>query len=272
MKWLGFESGGAYRADADGTTLLLCPGESLGPRIATTLAKQDAREGVTGMVWKTAEPLLLDVSDYPPHIPYKSLFESEGLRSVLYLPLIAGDAVNGILLLCSSKEAGAPAADTVLCSAIARHTGDALANALRYEQICASELTYRNALESITDVVYECAPNGQFVFLSPRVEQLAGYLPEEFIRSPDLWRTLLHPDERGEYSRRISNQGEGKEDFELEYRILPKGKAAYRWVRDAVRYRRDKAGKVTGIHGVVADIKGIWRQAELPPGMIRWEL
>jgi UDP-N-acetyl-D-galactosamine dehydrogenase len=25
-------------------------------------------------------------------------------------------------------------------------------------------------------------------------------------------------------------------------------------------------------HGVVADIKGIWRQAELPPGMIRWEL
>ena len=254
MKWLGFETGGAYRADRDGTTLLLCADESLNPRIATSLSKQDTREGVTGMVWKTAEPLLLDVNDFPPHIPYKSLFESEGLRSVLYLPLIAGDEVNGILLLCSSKEASSPAADTVLCAAIARHTGDALANALRYEQVGASELTYRNAVESITDVVYECAPNGQFIFVSPRVEKLTGYLPGEIIRTPDLWRTLLHPDERSEYSRRISNQGEGKEEFELEYRILPKGKASYRWVRDAVRYRRDQAGNVTGIHGVVADI------------------
>jgi PAS domain S-box-containing protein len=254
MKWLGFESGGAYRTDRDGTTLLLCADESLNPRIATALARQDAREGVTGMVWKTAEPLLLDMNDYPPHIPYKSLFESEGLRSVLYLPLIAGDVVVGTLLLCSSKEAGSPAADTVLCSAIGRHTGDALANALRYEQISASELMYRNAVELLTDVVYECAPNGQFVYLSPRVEQLTGYLPEEIIRSPDIWRTLLHPDERGEYSRRISNQGEGKDEFDLEYRILPKGKASYRWVRDSVRYERDKAGKVTGIHGVVSDI------------------
>ena len=254
MKWLGFETGGAYRAERDGTTLVLCAAESLNPRIATTLSKQDAREGVTGMVWKTVEPLLLDVNDFPPHIPYKSLFESEGLRSVLYLPLIAGEEVNGILLLCSSKEADSPAADTVLCSAIARHTGDALANALRYEQIGASELRYRNAVESITDVLYECAPGGQFVFLSPRVEDLTGYSPEEIIRVPDLWRTLIHPDERGEYSRRISNQAEGKEEFELEYSILPKGKASYRWVRDAVRYRRDQAGKVTAIYGVLADI------------------
>ncbi|HEX7571899.1 MAG TPA: PAS domain S-box protein, partial [Bacteroidota bacterium] len=263
IKWLGFETGGAYRADRDGTTLLLCADESLNPRIATTLSRQDAREGVTGMVWKTAEPLLLDVNDYPAHIPYKSLFESEGLRSVLYLPLVAGDAVNGILLLCSSKEAGSPAADTILCSAIGRHTGDALANAIRHEQVGASELMYRNAVELITDVVYECAPNGQFVFLSPRVEKLTGYLPEEIIRSPDIWRTLLHPDERGEYSRRISNQGEGKEEFELEYRILPKGKASYRWVRDAVRYRRDKAGKVTGIHGVVSDITARVEEAQV---------
>jgi len=85
-----------------------------------------------------------------------------------------GDAVAGILLLCSSGEAGPPAADTVLCSTIGRHTGDALANALRYEQTSASELMYRNAVELITDVVYECAPNGQFVYLSPRVEQLTG--------------------------------------------------------------------------------------------------
>ena len=254
MKWLGFESGGTYRAGTDGTTLALSTGASLTARIASTLAAQDAREGVTGMVWKTAEPLLIDTTDYPAHLPYKSLFESEGVRSVLYLPLIAAESVNGILFLCSAKEAGPAARDAVLCSAIAHHAGDALANALRYEQIGRLELTYRNAVESIADVVYECAPGGQFVFVSPRVEELTGYLPEEIIRMPDLWRTLLHPDERTEYSKRISNQGEGKVGFEQEYRLLPKGKASYRWVRDVVRYRRDREGNVTGIFGVVADI------------------
>ncbi len=254
IKWLGFETGGAYRLEKDGTTLALAVDESLSTRVATTLARQNAREGVTGMVWKTAEPLLLGVQDYPAHLPYKSLFETEGVRSILYIPLVSGESVHGILLLCSSKEAGAPASDMSLCSAIARHAGDALANALRYQAVVESERTYRTAVESITDVVYECAPNGQFLFLSPRVEQLTGYLPEEIIRAPDIWRTLLHPDERSEYSRRISNQSEGKGEFELEYRILPKGKASYRWVRDAVRYRRDESGRVTGMHGIVADI------------------
>ncbi|HMK38497.1 MAG TPA: PAS domain S-box protein, partial [Bacteroidota bacterium] len=254
MKWLGFETGGAYRAEKDGTTLILCANESLSPGIASALSKQNVSEGVTGMVWKTAEPLLLDVHEYPAHIPYKSLFESEGIRSVLYLPLTSGESVNGVILLASAGEAGAPARDAVLCSAIARHTGDALANALRYERVGSSELSYRNAVESITDVVYECVPGGQFVFVSPRVQKLIGYSPEEIKRSADLWRNLIHPDERGEYSRRISNQGEPVEEFELEYRILPKGKASYRWVRDAVRYRRDASGSVIAIHGLVADI------------------
>jgi PAS domain S-box-containing protein len=254
MKWLGFESGGAYRAGEDGTTLTLFVNESLDQRVAETLASQNTREGVTGMVWKTAEPLLLDVNDYPAHIPYKSLFASSGVHSVLYLPLISGETVRGILLLCSSKEPGAPASDAVLCAAIARHAGDALANALRYESTGSSERTYRTAVESITDVVYECTPDGRFVFLSPRVAKLTGYLPEEIIRAPDLWRTLLHPDDRGDYSRRISNQAEGKEEFELEYRLLPKGKASYRPLRDSVRYGRDDSGKVTRIHGIVSDV------------------
>ena len=270
IKWLGFESGGAYRSEKDGTTLVIAADESLSPRIASTLAKQDAREGVTGLVWKTAEPLLLDVNEYPPHLPYGSLYQSEGVRSVLYIPLIAGETVNGVLLLCSSKEAGDAARDAALCASVARHTGDALANALRCETIAASESLYRNAVESLTDVVYECAPSGQFIFLSPRVENLTGYLPEEIMRAADLWRTLIHPDERGEYARRISNQAEAREEFELEYRILPKGKATYRWVRDAVRYRRDASGSVTAIHGIVADITSRVEHTSAAAASERW--
>jgi len=254
MKWLGFDAGGAYRAGKDGVTLTLGIVESLAPRIAEKLAVQDTREGVTGLVWKTAEPLLLDVQEYPAHIPFKSLFESEGVRTVLYLPLVGGETVNAVLLLCSAQEATPAAADPVLRGAIARHGGDAMGNALRYEMIASSERAYRGTVESMTDAVYECAPNGTFLYVSPRVEKLSGYTPEEVTRTPDFWRNLLHPDERTEYSRRISNQAAGTDEFDLEYRILPKGKASYRWVRDAVRYRRDSSGAVAGITGVLSDV------------------
>ena len=254
MKWLALEAGGAYSVGKDGVTLALGSVEALPLRIVETLAAQDTREGATGLVWKTAEPLLLDVQDYPAHIPYKSLFESEGMRTVIYLPLVAGDAVNAILLLCSTQEAGAAAADTVLLGAIARHGGDAMANALRYGTIAAAESAYRTVVESMTDTVYECAANGAFLYVSPRVEALSGYKPDEVARTPDFWRNLLHPDERAEYSRRISNQSGGADEFELEYRILPKGKASYRWIRDAVRYRRDASGTVTAMTGILSDI------------------
>jgi len=67
MKWLGFESGGAYRTDRDGTTLLLCADESLNPRIATALARQDAREGVTGMQSQVASNLAEQVGKIRAH-------------------------------------------------------------------------------------------------------------------------------------------------------------------------------------------------------------
>ncbi|HTO93348.1 MAG TPA: PAS domain S-box protein, partial [Bacteroidota bacterium] len=254
MKWLGFEAGGAYRVGKDGVTLALGSVDSLAPAIAEKLAVQDTREGVTGLVWKTAEPLLLDVQDYPAHIPYKSLFEGGGTRTVLYLPLVAGESVNAVLLLTSTQEAAPAARDPQLRSAVARHGGDAMANALRYERICSAESAYRTIVESMIDTVYECSLAGVFLYVSPRVEKLSGYTPEEISRNPDFWRNLLHPDERADYSRRISNQAAGADEFSLEYRILPKGKASYRWVRDAVRYRRDASGAVTGFTGILADI------------------
>jgi PAS domain S-box-containing protein len=253
MKWLGGESGGIYLRDPAEETLRLELSENLSEKLKTALAVQATKEGLTGFVMKTSEPLLLDLAAYPPHLPHKSLFESEGIRSAVYLPLLSGEEALGIAFVCSTREPSLAARDEILLGNIARHTGDALANALRFSRVRAAEEKYRAALESLPDVAYEATPAGAYLLMSPQIEHLVGYRPDEFIRDPDLWRSIIHPDDRGVYSTRITDQGVGKDVISVEYRVLPRGKAAYRRVRDTLRYRRSAAGVVTAMNGLVID-------------------
>ncbi|MEW6511529.1 MAG: PAS domain S-box protein [Bacteroidota bacterium] len=254
VRWLGFDGGGSYRREPDGVTLTLAVHENLPQAVIDALARQHVDEGVSGLAVKTAEAVLLDTSDYPPHLPYKSLFESAGIRTVLLLPLLAGEEVNGLVIFCSAKEAPPTARDTVLLAKISRHAGDALANALRYDRLRESEVRYHGAVDALPDVLYESTPAGAFFLLSRQAERLTGYACEEFLLNPNLWRNILHPDDRTAYAQRVAQRESGIEEFTLEYRLLPKGKAAYRYVRDAVRYRRDDSGAVTSIVGTVSDI------------------
>jgi PAS domain S-box-containing protein len=253
LKWLGGESGGVYLPDSGGEALHLELAEGLTEKLATTLADQPVREGLTGFIAKTAEPVLLELSAYPAHLPYKSLFESEGIRSAVFIPLVAGESLQGIAFLCSSKEPTVAARDEILLGNIARHFGEALGNALRFHRVRAEAEKYRAVLESLPDVAYEANAAGTFSMIAPQIERLSGHRPDEFIRNPDLWRTIIHPDDRASYSMRVTEQGAGEECLSLEYRVLPKGKAEYRRVRDTLRYRRSPDGAVVAITGMLID-------------------
>jgi len=250
MRWLGLEQGGCYRLEPGSSMLSLERNESLPEQVLSALSSLPAQEGIAGLAVKTAEAQLLEMESYPPYLPHRSLFESCGIRTVLLLPLVAGETVHGMLLLCSMREAGSAARDPVLLAAIARHTGDALTNAFAFDLLRGSEIRYRTTVGSIPDVIYETGPTGTITFISPQVEQAFGYRADDFLRNPDLWRTIIHPDDRGEYARRVAGPGEDA----LTYRILPKGKAAYRRVRDAFHYLRDAGGMLKAIVGSVGDV------------------
>ena len=228
--------------------------QELPSNIVETLSHQNIKEGLTGFLAKTLEPSVLKLSDYPPYLPYGSLFEEGGYKSVAFLPLIAWNALAGAMLLCSRKEIDQADLTSDLLRLVSEQCGVGLENARQFERIRASELQYLSAVEEAPDVIYTARANGSYVLLSPRVESLVGYKPVEFIKNPESWRALVHPDERSEYSKRISAQGTGAESVELRYRVLPKGKASYRWIRDAFRYVRDSDGSVVAIHGVMSDI------------------
>ena len=254
MKDWRFELGAAFvLAEKEGIHGVVRP-EGLPESVCATLSQQNLEEGLFGFLAKTHDPVLLNLSDYPPHLPFKSLFESEGIRLALCIPCAASQVPYGILFLCTKKEKAADLPDHDTLQTIARRLGTAVKNARGRTAAEAAEQRFRSMVENAPDVVYVCTREGHFSHVNSRVDQLLGHKPSDFYRSPDLWRTLVHPDERTLYSQRVTGQYSQASRVVLEYRMLPKGKAAYRWVRDSVHYTSDEQGTVMSFTGIVSDI------------------
>jgi PAS domain S-box-containing protein len=254
MKGLHCEIGAAYLVDESGKRLVLKLHEGWSERMLSQLATQALDEGLTGYVAKTLEPLPLSLASYPAHLPYRSLFESEQMRSACYLPLAAGPALAGMIMVASRRST--PFSDEMVqaLAMLVPRLGGAVQKAMSLSNVIAAEAMFRSAVESAADVFYESSPTGAFTYVSPVVLRLTGYNPADFRRQPELWRTLIHPDDRASYSARISGQYEIGDAKVLEYRLLPKGKAVCRWVRDTIVYERDQQGTVVTMKGTVSDI------------------
>ena len=118
-----------------------------------------------------------------------------------------------------------------------------------------AEARYRSLVEQIPVVTYIDAvdPNSSTIYISPQVEQVVGYSPEEWTADPRLWEKLLHPEDRArvlELSHRTNRTGE---PFRAEYRLITRDGRMV-WVRDEAVLMRDERGRPQYWQGVMVDI------------------
>lgn len=90
-------------------------------------------------------------------------------------------------------------------------------------------------------------------YYSPVVERIAGRPAQFYMPGPERWLSTIHPEDHprleNSYMRIMERQSDQEEE---EYRIvLPDG--TIRWVRDNVRVRKTRGGKLR-LDGVVSDI------------------
>ncbi|HSQ74844.1 MAG TPA: PAS domain S-box protein, partial [Bacteroidota bacterium] len=254
LRWFSYESGCALMVNDTNTGFLLEHQENLSERLQDALRDLNMNEGLGGFLMKTMEPVRFTIEEYPPYLPHKSLFESEGVKRIICFPLSGSEGAVGIVILLSQRSVEHEDTHASFLPTVARHLGFAVDKSVKHQVTAQRAAGYQTALESLSDVVYETTPNGQYRYCSPGIERLTGYKVREVTASSDAWRAIVHPDDRSLLSQRISRQSDQEQEFVLEYRILPRGKAAYKWVRDAVRYRRDANGVILAIYGVVSDI------------------
>ena len=91
-------------------------------------------------------------------------------------------------------------------------------------------------------------------YVSPQIEDVLGFRPEEWIRDPTLWVNRIHPDDRAEVLDETARSAEAGEPFRMEYRMIARDGRVV-WLHDiASVLERDDAGRVVRYQGVQLDI------------------
>jgi PAS domain S-box-containing protein len=125
-----------------------------------------------------------------------------------------------------------------------------------------AETLYRTLVERTSIVVYRDQPDGSAtpLYISPQIENLLGYTPQEWLADPGFWRRTVHPDDIERVLAGVEQYLLEKTKTSIEYRMQTR-EGHWRWVHDETVVVRDQQGKPQFVHGVLLDITER-RQAE----------
>ncbi len=120
-----------------------------------------------------------------------------------------------------------------------------------------SEQRYKTLIDQTPAIVYiddSSTDPGQTQFISPYIQTMLGFTPEEWIKGgEELWKNRLHPDDRDRVLAEYQHSIQTSEPLNLEYRIYTRDERVV-WVHDQATTLRDNAGKPHSVHGVMHDI------------------
>jgi diguanylate cyclase (GGDEF)-like protein/PAS domain S-box-containing protein len=115
------------------------------------------------------------------------------------------------------------------------------------------EQRFRALLEGVPVAAYrwEAGSAGRCLYVSPQIEAMLGFRPEQWMSDPELWLARIHPDDR---ERVMSEEGDAKKSglLDNEYRFLH-ADGHIVWVRDQARWVVDESGEAC-FEGVFADV------------------
>jgi PAS domain S-box-containing protein len=89
------------------------------------------------------------------------------------------------------------------------------------ERLREAEERYRTLVETIPAMTYiQKIEDGTSatIYVSPQVEEVVGYTPEECTSTPDLWVKILHPEDKERVLAEDGRTNETGEPFAMEYR------------------------------------------------------
>jgi len=118
-----------------------------------------------------------------------------------------------------------------------------------------SEGKYRTLVMNLPTVVYTNPLDdaSSTLYVSPQIERLLGYTPQEWLADPKLWSKAIHPEDRSEVLKQTSLADQSKEPFEMDYRMVTRDGRLV-WVHDRLTLVNDLEGKPQYWQGIMLDI------------------
>jgi diguanylate cyclase (GGDEF)-like protein/PAS domain S-box-containing protein len=124
------------------------------------------------------------------------------------------------------------------------------------DEISSAGDDYRRLVERLPAIVYSCelGERGRWRYVSPQIEEILGYSPEEWVADPELWAKRLHPDDRERALEQETRKagGGGLNSPPIDYRMITR-EGAVVWILDEAVLEPDGEGTQVW-HGVLYDI------------------
>jgi len=118
-----------------------------------------------------------------------------------------------------------------------------------------SEESFRKLVEHLPTIIYKNAigDSSSTVYVSPQIQTLLGYTPEEWLNDPKLWSKTIHPQDRHHVLEQTTIADQSHEPFNMEYRMIARDGSLI-WVQDQVVLVNNLKGQPQFWQGIMLDI------------------
>ncbi|GAB2635485.1 PAS domain-containing protein [Belliella aquatica] len=121
---------------------------------------------------------------------------------------------------------------------------------------------FQAIVENVDGIMWEAdALTFKFSFVSPQVEEILGYSPEEWLSEDQFWINHIHPDDRSQAYTYCKDMVDLGENHIFEYRFKKKS-GEYILVQDRVAVQK-KFGKPDKLKGILVDINDLYYQQKI---------
>jgi PAS domain S-box-containing protein len=126
---------------------------------------------------------------------------------------------------------------------------------LREMQVRQAESRFRALVEQIPAITYTTRldEDGSYIYISPQVEAMLGFTPQEWLSDPQRLSKQLHRDDCDRVLAQIRDGRQNRKGIRLEYRLLTRERRTV-WIRDESTIVSDETGTPLFIQGVMFDI------------------
>jgi diguanylate cyclase (GGDEF)-like protein/PAS domain S-box-containing protein len=114
---------------------------------------------------------------------------------------------------------------------------------------------YGALVEQIPAIVYVDVADETMTttYVSPQIEEILGVSPQRYLDEPDLWTSILHPEDRARAIETYTRGRDAGEPFTMEYRLIAlDGRVV--WFQDSAVVLTDDDGRPTSVQGVMLDV------------------
>jgi PAS domain S-box-containing protein len=246
--------------DADGETLRSGAAPSLPKEYSQAVdgGKIGPCAGSCGTALYSKQPVVVsDIANDPLWAVCRKLALKHGLRACWSNPIPAQDGTMLGTFAIYYREPRTPEAEHLQLIAHATHlVALAIERDRDKTELRAAEDRYRTLVERLPAITYvaELGADGPWHYVSPQIESILGFSPEEFLADPMNWMNNIHPEDREIALEAEKLFQETHELFHAEYRMIARDGRVL-WFRDEGVMLQAGAGEQRQMmQGVLYDI------------------